>query len=123
MTRSSISTVVALAAGLGLAGGCCHVKPRDFAFVQAGTGEPIIGAAVHMHQVWPEGGPCPANATSYESQRTNAAGIATFGIARNAQRIDLTVEWDRAASDIPIPVSPKQLGDEPFEVRIPAVQP
>lgn len=122
MTRSRIPSVLALALGLALAGGCCHVKPRDVQFVQAGNGAPIQGATVHMHQQWPEGGPCPANATSYESKRTNADGIVTLGVARNAQWMDLTLIWDRAASDVPIRVTPKQLGNEPFEVRIPTVQ-
>ncbi len=122
MTRTSIPKIVALAASLTLAGGCCHVKPREFAFVQAGTGDPIVGAAVHMHQVWPEGGPCPANAASYDSGSTNAQGVVTFGIARNVQQVELNLDWDRAASKTPVMVSRKQLTDEPFVIRIPTVQ-
>lgn len=122
MSRTQLSCVGVLAVGLALAGGCCHVKERAFSVVQAGSGEPVVGATVHMHQAWPEGGPCPANATSYDSGLTGADGIVTFGIARNAQRIDLTINWDRAASREPIAVRPKSLGNEPFEIRLPTIQ-
>ncbi len=119
MNRSPILLTTALLAGLALAGGCCHVKPRSFAFVEAGSGAPIVGATVHMHQAWPEGGPCPADATSYDSGQTDGAGIVTFGIARNAQTLTLKLDWEHASGREPLTVQPRRLTDEPHRFIIP----